>query len=405
MMVSQFYPPVPGGQEQYVRNLSRELSARGHSVSVATIRLDGAQPYTHDGEVHVHRIRTGAQRFPAAFTSERQFAPPLPDPEAAVHLRRVIRAERPDVIHVHDWLGRSALPRSARGEAPVVMTLHDYSSICAQKRLVHRGTPCSGPAVRKCLGCAAHHYGRLKGPPTALGNWAGAVAERHSVAMFLPVSRAVARGAQLERHGLPFRVIPNFVPDAIAASEADDNGASARVPGRGFMLFVGDLTADKGVHVLLDAYARLAAPPKLVLIGRPYIPIDRLPPGVSALGVLPSTAVMTAWRRSLIGVVPSIVPDSCPTVVMEAMAAGRPVVASRTGGIPDLVEDGRTGILVEPNAPAALAGALERLIASPELRSRMSDAARANLSQFTASSVVPQIERIYEVAIGAGGRR
>jgi glycosyltransferase involved in cell wall biosynthesis len=256
-----------------------------------------------------------------------------------------------------------------------------------------------------CVGGADHHSGRLTGPPTALGNWAGAAAERRSVAMFLPVSQAVARGAQLERRGLPFRVIPNFVPDAIAASEGHDNGTAVELPSRDFMLFVGDLTADKGIHVLLEAYGRLADPPELVLIGRPYLPAERLPPGVTALGVLPSAAVMTAWRRSLIGVVPSIVPDSCPTVVIEAMAAGRPVVATRTGGIPDLVDDGRTGILVRPNAPGALAEALEKMIASPELRRRMSDAARVKLGQFTASRVVPQIERIYEVALGAGGPR
>jgi glycosyltransferase involved in cell wall biosynthesis len=394
-MLSQFYPPVAGGQEQYVRNLGQALTARGHRVSVATIRLEGMQPRALDGDVDVHRVRMTAQRVPGAFTSVRQFAPPIVDPEVLTQLRRLIRTERPDVIHVHDWLGRSVLPHLARGRVPVVMTLHDYSSVCAQKRLVQRGAPCSGPGARKCLRCAAAYYGPVKGRVTALGNWAGVAAERNSVAMFLPVSRAVARGAELERRGLPFRVIPNFVPDTIVASTGNANGAPLRLPEGDFMLFVGDLTADKGIHVLLDAYGRLIDAPRLVLIGRPYVPVDHLPPGVIALGVLPSPAVMMAWRRSLLGVVPSIVADSCPTVVIEAMAAGRPVVASRTGGIPDLVDHGRTGLLVEPSAPGALAEALERMVNSPQMRTRMSDAARAKLGEFTASSVVPRIETVY----------
>jgi glycosyltransferase involved in cell wall biosynthesis len=147
--------------------------------------------------------------------------------------------------------------------------------------------------------------------------------------MFIPVSRAVADGNGLGRRRLPFRVIPNFVPDDLATTPGADDPALADLPSGDFLLYVGDLARDKGVTVLLDAYRALESPPPLVLIGRSHLPLDDLPPGVIALGVLPAAAVVTAWRRSLLGVVPSIVPDSCPTVVLEAMAAGRPVVGIR----------------------------------------------------------------------------
>src|SRR3954451_1018839 len=401
VMVSQFYPPVAGGQEQYVRNLSHALAGRGHHVSVATIQLNGSPAQERDGPVELHRIQTSAQRLPFLFGSSRQFAPPLADPEAVLELRKVIRQQPPDVIHTHDWLARSVTPHVARGELPVVATLHDYSTVCAQKRLVHQGGPCAGPGATKCVACAGDYYGAIKGTMTALGNWASAPLERRAVSMFVPVSRAVAEGTRLEGHALPFRVIPNFVPDDLASRAQPDHPALGDLPRERFILFVGDVAADKGAQVLLDAYARLTGAPPLVLIGRPYIPLSRLPPGAIALGELPYAAVIAAWRSSLFGVVPSIVPDSCPTVVMEAMAAGRPVVAARSGGIPDLVDDGHTGLLVRPGDVAGLAEAMSRLLRSRHLLEQMSDGAADRLVRFTASHVVPQIERVYMDALAS----
>jgi glycosyltransferase involved in cell wall biosynthesis len=205
----------------------------------------------------------------------------------------------------------------------------------------------------------------------------------------------VAEGNRLGKHGLPFNVIPNFVPDDLPAQAQPDHPALSDLPSGGFILFVGDVAVDKGANVLLDAYARLADPPPVVLIGRPYISLEQLPRGAIALGEVPHAAVVGAWRRSLFGVVPSIVADSCPTVVMEAMATERPVVASRSGGIPDLVQDGHTGVLVSPAEPAELASAMQSMLDSPLERARMGAAARRRFDSFTASRVVPRIEAIY----------
>jgi glycosyltransferase involved in cell wall biosynthesis len=401
LMVSQFYPPVVGGAEHHVRNLSKALVGRGHLVSVATIQLADDEPSSsEDSGVQVHRLRTSVQRVDRAFTSELKSAPPLPDPEAVIALRRIVRAEQPNVIHAHDWLARSVLPRLAREPLPLIVTLHDYSLVCAQKRLVHRLAPCSGPGMFKCLACTSEHYGRFKGPSIALANWGARCSDRRSgVSMYLAVSRAVANGNQLERRRLPFRVIPNFVPDDLGTMPEGDDPVLAHLPERDFLLFVGDVARDKGVEVLLAAYRRLDDPPPLVLIGRRYLPLENLPRGVLVLGLVSTAGVMTAWRRSLLGVVPSIVPDSCPTVVMEAMAAGRPVIGTRNGGIADLIDDGHTGILVPHSDPVALAHALQRVLASPLLRQRMSDAARRKFVHFTARSVVPRIEQVYEEAL------
>ena len=105
------------------------------------------------------------------------------------------------------------------------------------------------------------------------------------------------------------------------------------------------------------------------------------------------------WRRSTIALIPSIWPDPCPTVAIEAMALGRPVIASKIGGLPDLVDDGITGILVPPGDSDALRHAIVRLLDDLDLRERMGRAGKNKFIKFHASTVVPRIEDVYyEVA-------
>ena len=128
----------------------------------------------------------------------------------------------------------------------------------------------------------------------------------------------------------------------------------------GFVLYVGALGRHKGVDVLVRAHERLGpSAPMLVLIGRPSpdLPLassDRVlvVPGAERADVL------RAFARCAVGVVPSVWDEPCPTVALEAMSCGRPVVASRVGGLPDLVPDGVAGLLVPPRDDEALAGAL-----------------------------------------------
>jgi glycosyltransferase involved in cell wall biosynthesis len=170
-----------------------------------------------------------------------------------------------------------------------------------------------------------------------------------------------------------------------------------QLPRESYLLYVGDLSRQKGVEVLLRASAKLDQAPPVVLIGRPFAETaHELPAGVFALYNWPHEAVMAAWRGSLFGIIPSIWPEPCPAVAMEAMATGRPLIASRIGGLPDLVADGVTGILTPPDDAIALQDAIMRLLTQPELRERMGEAALSHVTAFQAKSVVPRIEQVYQ---------
>lgn len=408
LMLAQWYPPIVGGEELHVRNLSTELVRRGHEVTVATLAQPGlAESESHDG-VQVVRLRSSAQRLEGLFSDpRRQSAPPIPDPELVIGLERVARRVRPDVMHAHNWIVHSALPLRLSGRAPLVLSLHDFSLVCATKVLLRRGVNCSGPGPLKCLACAASHYGAAKGTITTISNAVGAVIERRAISAFLPVSSAIARGNGLD--GLPHRVIPNFVPDQQSASDFDVRPYVAQLPDEPFLLFVGALGRLKGLPTLLEAYRLLRDAPPLVLIGYPMRETDAiladLPPNVRVLGEWPPQAVHAAWAAALMGIVPSICQEGCPTVVIEAMQAAIPVVATRMGGIPDLVVEGKTGLLVPPSDARALAGAIAGLLADPPKAAELGDAGRERSLQFSARAVVPRIESAYREVIETGTLR
>ena len=403
LMLSQFYPPIIGGGAIHARSLSIELAARGHEVAVATLLHQGQAAFELDRGVRVYRLRSSMQRIPGFFSDDRrQYAPPFPDPEAMLGLRRISREEKPEIVHAHNWLVYSFLPLKARSGARLVVTLHNPGLVCARTTLLYHNVACEGPALLKCLDCAMHHYGLAKGVPTVVGHRVMNLAHCGAVDMFLPVSQAVAVSNELIGSDLPFQVVQNFIPDDFNVAQAESNLEPyiAQLPTTDYLLFVGAFQRQKGVDILLRAYAGLRNAPPLVLIGYetpewPMLSAD-CPANVTILKNWPRPAVMEAWRRSMLALLPSVATESSPTVIMEAMSVGCPVVASRIGGIGDLVANGETGLLVEPDDSSALQQAIATLLANPGLRQRMGQAALRKVMDFRASAVVPRIERVYQ---------
>ena len=314
-------------------------------------------------------------------------------------------AWRPDVIHAHGWMLYSYLPQKARHGVPLVLTIHDYGHFCPRRDLLlHGETLCDGPAPRKCLSCATANYGLPKA--LAIGGGLALGARWHGqIDRFVAISHFVA--AMSARHlapGATIPIIPSFIADHVT-TYAPPEARAAALPEGDFLLFVGALGRFKGVATLLDAYAGLADAPPLLLIGgvlgAPPWPESGPPPGVRVIHNAPHALVLEAWARCRVAVAPSLWAEPLGIVALEALALGKPLVASRIGGLTDIVAHERTGLLVPPGDADALRAALRRLLDDPALGARLGAAGREHVrAHFTAGAVVPQLEAVYREVIG-----
>ncbi|MEM9562307.1 MAG: glycosyltransferase [Actinomycetota bacterium] len=433
LFVTDFYDPYTGGVEIHVKTVAEALAARGHEVGVATLPAGDHLPSrSDDGPVQVFPVEHTIARVGRGFAKvDRPWAPPMPDPVAMAGLRRVVRRFRPDVIHGHDWLARSVLPRVVSGSVPVVTTLHYYTRTCAKKTLWRDGRVCDGPSLPRCLHCAADHYGTARGAVVTVGLRVGAALEDRRSARHLSVSTATACGNGLGVDDNRSLVVPNPVTSAVLADEAGGGTATGTeateggdrttdlgrdlvpeaVPSGPFVAFVGDLRPEKGIHVLLDAVGRLrrdhGCDVPLVLVGERTTDGLVQPSHTIELGPVDHEVVQAVWRRATVGVVPSLWPEPFGLVATEAMAAGCPLVASDIGGLADILgpdPDGTArGVLVAPGDAGSLAKALDELLGDPSRRRRLATAARASLDRYAIDAVVDTIEVAYRRAMGGVG--
>jgi glycogen(starch) synthase len=390
--VSDFYPPQTGGLEAHTRRLACKLKERGHSIAVVTAGTGGYPPPDDGFSVQVAPLTLGKIGF-LYRSQSRAFHPPIADPRFVGRLRVVVNAFQPDIVHAHGWVAFSAAAAMSDGPVPVVMTAHDYGLLCPKRTLRRGDTLCEKGIGLQCANCRSVEQGAAKRIVLGgvLASDVGQLVRR--LAKLIAVSEYVAN-----RHlqaGVPtalLKVIPNFIDSAIGASSETRPSEQREV------LFVGPADPHKGRQVLEDAFA-LWNPTdwRLVLVG------DDAQTGSEQglnLGRLEGEALWQRYRQAAIVVVPSTWADPCPTVTLEAMAWGRPVVASDVGGLSSIVIPSETGLLVRHSDPQALADALSALATDPPRLDRLGVAGRRRfVDTYSSEAVVPMIEETYREAI------
>jgi glycosyltransferase involved in cell wall biosynthesis len=248
----------------------------------------------------------------------------------------------------------------------VVWTLHDLKSVCPTTRMLRDGKICE-----QCRGGRFYRALATRCKRGSLAASAVVTAELYQHRMWRVYERAqvlIAPSAflrdKLLEHGLHPRrieVLPNPV-------EADDYGGPAG--DGGYVLYVGRLDPEKGVHTLVEAAVRSHVPLKVVGSGELEAGLRRDAaaagwPGVEFLGHRQGDELRQLFRNARLVAVPSECYENCPLVVLEAFASGKPVLASRLGGLPELVEEGRTGRLLPAGDVASWSAALTELAADP----------------------------------------
>lgn len=393
LQVSDLYPPVPGGLELAVAAISSELVRRGHQVEVLTqAGVVPAGVTTEDGVI-VRRVAGLASRVTLGDSTVR-LHPPAPDPWVVAELRRVLARFHPDAVHAHGWIAYSMLAALPRQGGPLcVVGLHDYSHVCAKKTFVDRsGAQCGGPALAECLRCSADHFGPARGVPVALGLRAAAPLYRRADVLVANSGAVAAASAGRVHPATSLEVVP---PPVLPAREVLGR-PDFLPPEDGFVMFVGGLSHNKGIGVLLDAYERTGFGVPLVVLGPRHSDTPtRWPGGVTVVHDVPHDQVLAAWPHAGVAVVPSVWPEPFGMVAVEALTAGVPVVASATGGLIDIVDDEVTGLLVPPGDADALAAAVRRLVEDRNLAERLGREGAVRAARFATPLVVDQLEKLY----------
>ncbi len=327
------------------------------------------------------------------------------NPGAYDDLRRLIRRERPDVMHstnTFPLISPAALYAARAEGVPVVQALHNYRLLCPSALFLRDGAVCEDclgkavpwPAVRhRCYRgsrAATAAVAALSVTHRAAGTWRRAVDLYFTLTEFAK-QKFVAGGLPPER----VVVKPNCVhPDP---GPGDGRG--------GYAVFVARLSPEKGLDTLLAAWAKLNRPMRLKVIGDGPL-ADRVraaaaaDPRIEYLGRLPLPEVLDVIGGAACLIMPSVWYETFGRTIIEAYAKGTPVLASRLGAMAELVDEGRTGFLFAPGDPDALAAAVARLLADPDALARMRPAARREFeAKYTAGTNYRQLIDIYERAL------
>ncbi|MFO8074926.1 MAG: glycosyltransferase family 4 protein [Egibacteraceae bacterium] len=354
-----------GGVRSHVASLCGEL-ARRHDVAIlapASAPLAGEDPL--DAAVHVVG-RAVAVPF------NRSVARIAASPLAGRRTLATLRDLDPDVVHVHEpGVPAVALAAAQRGPQPVVGTFHAWSD----RDRLYRSTGPYGRHVARALAArlavseVARHY--------------------HAAALGLPPSA--------------FEVVPNGVE--VGSFATAEPLAEYVDPERPTLLFVGRLEPRKGLDVLIRAFLELRSRrPELRLVvlgdGPERARCERLlpvavRPDVLFLGAVDEADKARFHASADLFVAPNLGGESFGIVLLEAMAAGLPVVASAIPGFESVMADGREGRLVAPGDGFALAEAVTTLLDDPEARAAMAARGRETAERHAWPRVAERVEEVY----------
>jgi glycosyltransferase involved in cell wall biosynthesis len=384
------YPPGLGGVERHVAEIAPRLAARGHRVEVFTtdlysefpvVRFDARVPREETTSFGaVHRLRVWSLPWDFHYPFFRG-------------LGRAISRYRPDVVHAHTYgtdqvaVARRYLDRTG---TPFVLTAH-----------FHPIWSIYGGWLRHRIRSFYDHAlaGRLVASAARL------IVQTHEEERLLRVL-----GFPLP----PIAIVPpGYTPLPSPPAGPAPFSDAFKIPGP-FVLFVGRLASNKGLLELVEAFRTLAAEDRsahLVLVGEDggmrapvmaRVRADGLADRVHVVGHVNDDALLAAaYRESRLLALPSEY-ESFGLVLLEALSHGRPVVASRVGGIPEFIEDGRAGLLVPPKEVPPLASAIVRLWQDASLARQMGEYGRREIvPRYTWDRVVDRIDEIYREVTGS----
>jgi glycosyltransferase involved in cell wall biosynthesis len=349
-----------GGEDTVVAEEVRMLRERGHSVHLFSVDND-----------HISGSWAQAQAAVRSFYSR-----PI-----ARQVSHLLESFRPDLLHVHNFfptISPAIFFAAKRHHVPVVQTLHNYRLLCAAATFFRDGRPCEACSQSRSFlpGVTGRCYrgsrigSAVVGASTfshqAMGTWTQRIDRYIALTHF-----AANKFGEFRLPAEKIRVKPNFVPDR---GVGDGQG--------GFALYAGRLSVEKGIETILAADQTHSLPLPVHIVGdgplRPKVERACVRPGTRLryLGPMSRDQVFEQMQSAAVLLVPSLWYEGLPMTIVEALSFGLPVIASRIGGLPEIVCDQDCGLLVDPGNPSALVESLVSFLANSSGILSMRQAAR-----------------------------
>jgi len=388
LIANNIYPPImAGGAELIVAWLSEGLAARGHRVTVVSTCGPDMQPYPDEVRNGVTVVRFFPRNVYWNFAREaqkrhRRVVWHLRDAwnrDAGRRFHAVLDQAPPDVVHTHliDGFSATIWRRAWQAGIPIVHTAHDYHLLCPRAFLLTRDWRiCRQPA----LACRAYRAWHLR--------TCGDVDHFVSPSRFL-LELHLGAGLAVRRSSVIFNGIP--LPDNAETIRRERE----RRRGRCRVLMLTRLTVEKGVRVAVRAVAMLprTCDFELVIAGRGPLETEvrqaaENDPRIHFVGYVTGEAKAALLASADYLLIPSLWYENAPVSVIEAAAYGLGVICSRIGGLPELVREGRTGLLFEPGDAGDLAAILQRLLDGQVVLGDLAAASRAMAQEHTVDRMV-----------------
>ena len=380
LFISSLYAPdIGGGAEIILKRTVEGLQARGHKVAVLAT---SAQPGLHMTAVDQIKVyRAGLHNLYWHFTAQR----PGRLARLGWHLRdryndamrgpvkRVLELEQPDLVVCHNLTGWSvsAWDEIAAADMPIVQVLHDMYLLCPSSTMFKKGQGCR----QQCGLCSRFRKGH---------------ADRSArVDSVVGVSRYMLDTLQAHDYfkGSRGYVVHNASPYAAPVSTATGAARGDLTRSQAPLRFgyLGTLSDPKGVGWLIDQFQHLPCDATLQIAGRGQVEDEQrfkamaTSPNISFVGY---QKPQDFYSQIDVAVVPSMWNEPFGMVAVEACAHSRPVIASRMGGLTEIIQDQFNGLLCSPDDPDSLGMAMLRLHQQPQLLARLTAQARSSVASF-----------------------
>ena len=350
-LVNKFHY-IKGGSETYYFGLGELLKKRGHEVIYFSMKDEKNVPCEQE-KYFVDNVDFNGKMSPAklAKTSLKM----LYSLEAKKKFEQLILDEKPDIIHLNIFqsqLTGSIIEVAKKYDLPIVYTAHDLKSVCPNYMMLNHGHVCERCLHGNYLYCFRSGCMKNSKAKSLLATMESMVYRQRGIykKIDLVITPSGLYKKKLSKSGMfdcDIIHIPNFLPEGTEFKNVRNGGD--------YFLYFGRLSIEKGILVLIEAYARAKVKKPLYLVGtgpeeekiRGFIKEHNLESKIKMLGFKTGDELKQLIQNALCVCLLSAWYENGPYTIMEAQAAGRPVIVSDLGGLPELVTDSKQGIVCE----------------------------------------------------------